>query len=130
MTSSKWNYVSHPETKGERLLDVGLFEDGSLRNPNGYPEDVVRRGVEAAIARRTTKRKAAAKAVGPRKWRHEQHVHEVAKKLLRSEKIDPSQVCVICRKGLNDRESIQRGIGPECWQGVLSAIERIKGRLS
>ena len=35
--------------------------------------------------------------------------------------------CCICRKELSDSESIARGIGSDCWQDVLRAIE--EGRL-
>jgi hypothetical protein len=38
---SMWRWV---KTDNGRLLDVGILEDGSLHNPNVYPDDEVRCG--------------------------------------------------------------------------------------
>jgi hypothetical protein len=41
------------------------------------------------------------------------------------QEIGPRGHCYVCGRNLTDLESINRGIGSECWQHVLSAIERI-----
>jgi len=38
------------------------------------------------------------------------------------QKIGPLHHCFICGRHLDDQASIERGIGPECWQDVLSEI--------
>jgi hypothetical protein len=121
---SLWRRVKHPET-GERMLDVGILADGTLHNPNGYPDDIVRAAVEQAIARRGDRRKAsAAKAAVTRKRRHDKRVHMVATKLLRGEGISRQNRCCICQRKLDDEASIARGIGSECWQGLLDYMGR------
>jgi hypothetical protein len=42
MTLWKWLYNEKKET----LYTVGIYKDGTLRNPNGYPEDEVRAACE------------------------------------------------------------------------------------
>jgi hypothetical protein len=44
MTLWKWLYNEKKET----LYTVGIYKDGTLRNPNGYPEDEVRAACEKA----------------------------------------------------------------------------------
>jgi hypothetical protein len=67
--ASIWKWVCHPEKAGIRFRDVGILADGTLHNPNGYPDDIVRLVVEAAIARLAAKRKevAIAKRAAKRK---------------------------------------------------------------
>jgi hypothetical protein len=43
----------------DMLFSVGILADGSLHNPNGYPEDVVRAALLAADARHHERRSAA-----------------------------------------------------------------------
>jgi Family of unknown function (DUF6011) len=51
----------------------------------------------------------------------------VAKKLtFQGDKIDPRNNCVICGRGLDDPQSIARGVGSECWQDVVEAIAQQK----
>ncbi|MGN6544493.1 MAG: DUF6011 domain-containing protein, partial [Aureliella sp.] len=50
----------------------------------------------------------------------------IAKRILAQSKIGPSLTCAVCWKALVDDESRQRGIGPDCWQTVLAAIEAMK----
>jgi hypothetical protein len=40
-----WRWLNHPDREslsaGERLIyKIGIYDDGKLYNPNGYPEDV------------------------------------------------------------------------------------------
>jgi hypothetical protein len=121
---SIWKRIYHGDSR-LALSDIGILPDGSLHNPNGYPEDVVRAAVLGAETRRhKTRSKAAREAAETRRRRHEQKVYDIAKQLVLGDgtPIGPRSHCVICGKFLNDPESIARGIGSDCWQVVLSAI--------
>jgi hypothetical protein len=119
MTRYKW--VSH----SDRLRDVGILLDGTLHNPNGYPDDDVRSAVLSADARLHERRSdAAKKAVATRKIRTAKRVYAIAKRItLNGEPIGPRASCIICGRGLGDQQSIDRGIGSECWQQVLDEIK-------
>jgi hypothetical protein len=118
---SLWRWVHH---EGQRLENIGIREDGSLHNPNGYPEEFVRAAVLSAEARRHTRRsRAAAKAAETRRRRVEQKVYRVAGNLRLGHRYGPAQHCYICEKALGDPDSVARGIGSECWQHVLAALE-------
>jgi hypothetical protein len=115
---------------GERLRNVGTLDDGTLHNPNGYPEHVVRKAVWEANERRRARRSEAARRAGEtRRRRQEKRVYDVAAEIVHGRRFGPSTHCVICRKGLADGQSIERGIGSDCWQGVLAAIEAQAERL-
>jgi hypothetical protein len=121
---SRYRWVCHGDTK---LLDVGILSDGSLHNPNGYPNDLVRTAVLAADERRHQRRSNAAKqAAVTRRTRQEKRVYSVAKRLVDGGKVGPRNNCTICGRSLDDPQSITRGIGSECWQGVLNLIEQIR----
>ena len=123
---SKWKWVWHNCTK---LRNVGILSDGTLHNPNGYPEADVRSAISAAEAGRAERRsQAAKKAAVTRRVRTEKRVYATVERLLRNDPIGPLANCFICGRGLGDQQSISRGIGSECWQGVLDAIEAQRGR--
>ena len=120
---STWRRVTH---EGQQLLNIGIAADGSLVNPNGYPEAVVRAAVEGAEARRAERRKrAAAKAVETRKRRQERRIYAIARKLLAKASIGPRVTCASCARALEDPISVERGIGPECLERVKAAIESL-----
>ncbi|MGA7324073.1 MAG: DUF6011 domain-containing protein [Rhodomicrobium sp.] len=120
--SVHFRWIRH---KAEILRDVGFNADGNLHNPNGYPEEIVRVAVSDAIARGKARRKeASAKAIVTRKRRRDNRVHSIAAKFLRNESIGPQHKCCICRRALTDDVSIERGIGSECWQDVLRAMDQ------
>jgi hypothetical protein len=120
----RWIYTNDYKQK---LRDVGILPDGTLHNPNNYPEDLVRETIASAELRRHERRSNAAKqAAITREKRKQLMVWKVARRLLRSEQIKPSPNCVICGKGLGDRESIERSIGSDCWQHVLQAITELR----
>jgi hypothetical protein len=124
MKMGLWKWVCH---EGQRLCQVGILPDGTLRNPNGYPEDIVRAAVQKADAeQREARSNAAKKAAMTRARRQERKIYATAQRIIANEKTGPRNNCVICGKGLSDAESIERGIGSECWQDVLKQIERLK----
>jgi hypothetical protein len=107
---------------GERFYDVGLLPDGSLHNPNGYPEDDLRAAIETAQRREHEQRSEAAKrAAETRRKRKDRKLYEVIERYLEEGHLQPASHCVLCGKGLGDPESLDRGIGSECWQRFLRA---------
>jgi hypothetical protein len=129
----KFNFVRRcmepgtPFTSGNLLRDVGILADGTLYNPNGYPEDVVRSAVLAAIERKKKRRSdGAKKAAATRAIRMERRVYEVARNLGLNCKYGPRGRCYICDKELGDQQSIERGIGSDCWDRVMKAITQQK----
>jgi hypothetical protein len=121
---SQWRAINHC---GQVLCNVGVLPDGSLHNPNGYPNELVREAVRCADERRAErKRQAIAKGIATRKQRRERRIWSTAQRLVQRAQLGPRNHCVCCGKGLGDAASIERGIGSECWQHVLRAIERIR----
>jgi Family of unknown function (DUF6011) len=117
----RWNYIRHD---GEFLYSIGWNADGTLYNPNGYPEERARAALEAAEERAHQRRSSAAKkGAETRRKRIEAKVYTVARRIVDGHVYGPSNACVICERGLADTESIERGIGSECWQAVLARIE-------
>lgn len=111
---------------GTRLYDIGILPDGTLHNPRGYADDLVRRTVEAADEYLKARRsKAAKKAAATRLRRKELRVQKVVQCVLEQKPVGPRSSCCICGRGLGDSESIQRGIGSECWQDVLKRVTQL-----
>lgn len=126
-TTTRWKWIYHnaerPDLR-ERLYDIGINADGTLHNPNGYPDADVRAAIAGAEERaRQRRQEAAAKAAVTRRRRRERKVYEVAQRIATGGTYGPATACVICGRGLDDHQSIQRGIGSECWQFVLDLIE-------
>ena len=122
---SRFRWIEH---EGHRLLDIGVLDDGSVHNPNGYPDALVRAAVQAAEARVSQRlSRAAVKGAVTRRRRVERNVYAVTQGLREGRVYGPRGSCVICGKGLSDVESVERGIGSECWQRMLKVVE---GQLS
>ena len=120
---SRWKWISNPA--GGTYRDIGVDKDGSVWNPNGYPEDLVRAAVGAAAERRRERRSIAAKrAAQTRQRRKERRVYEVVARLEGGGVLHPGINCEICGRGLDDPQSKARGIGSDCWQLVLASIEQ------
>jgi hypothetical protein len=119
---SKWKWVLH---EGKHIYDVGIFDDGTLHNPRGYPPEIVRAAVLAADASQHARRSVAAKkAAVTRAKRQAQKVYRIVKRIVEGHSIGPRTNCVVCGRGLADQQSIDRGIGSECWQDVLSELQK------
>ena len=115
---------------GGALRDVGIAADGTLHNPHGYPEELVRASIAGALDRQRARRSAAAqKAAKTRKARQEAKVYEVVEGIASGKAYGPADNCVCCWKGLDDPESIRRGIGSDCWQRVLKLVKERQQRL-
>jgi hypothetical protein len=118
---SYWNEEEGMEKIGWRL-------DGTLYNPNGYPEEDVRAAIRGHVAIYLTQLAASAKrGVETRRKRVEKKVYEVAQKILDGAPgLAGRHSCYVCGKGFSDDKSIARGVGPECWQHVMERIEAIR----
>jgi Family of unknown function (DUF6011) len=107
------------------LYEIGIYPDGTIRNPRQYPEEIVRKALDRIIAEDQKRRSdGAKKAAVTRKRRQAKLILQTAKRIVEGAKIGPRTNCVICGRGLGDPESIARGIGSECWQSVLVATEK------
>ena len=121
---SKYKWVWHG---ADKLFQVGILSDGTVWNPNNYPEDAVRAAVLAADAHwHECRSEAAKKAAHTRRRRQEKKTYVAAQRIIARIQTGPRDRCYVCGRGLGDPESIERGIGSECWQDVLTAVERIK----
>lgn len=118
---TRWKWIAH---EGGKLYDVGVGPDGTLHNPNGYPDETVRAAVAAAEQRSHERRsRSARKAAETRRTRQDKRVYDAARRIAAGELFGPRKACYICGRGLDDSQSIRRGIGSECWQSVLDAIK-------
>ncbi len=121
------HYLWVHQSDGTRLFNVGIEPDGTLINPNGYPEDIVRAAVLATDERRHQRRSAGSKkAAQTRRERTARLVYSVARHIVKGGRYGPRHRCVICRKHLTDQQSITRGIGSDCWQDVLARISELR----
>jgi hypothetical protein len=125
----RWRSLTYPSYG--YMSSIGIYYDDTLWNPNGYPEDVVRAAVLWADEHKRLKiaenrKKGAQQAAVTRQRRHELKVQAIVKKMLRDESVGPSTHCVLCKKQLSDPQSLARGIGSECWQGILSRVEQAR----
>jgi hypothetical protein len=95
-----------------KLYEVGILPDGTLHNPRGYPDEIVRTAVLAADAHRRARRSRAAKnASETRARRHTNQIYAVTLHLQDGRSVGPRHHCAICGRGLGDPQSIERGIG-------------------
>jgi hypothetical protein len=123
----KYRWINHGTA---RLESVGILEDGSLHNPNGYPEETVRTAVAEAEERQRERRsRGAQQAATTRARRQEQKVYAAAKRITEGLQTGPRENCCICGRGLDDADSVARGIGSDCWQLVLTELERYGDRV-
>lgn len=117
-----WRYIRRD---GEGFDNVGINRDGSLWNPNGYPEERVRPVVERIVNEKLEERAAAIKrGVEKRKRRRLSRIAEAAHRLRTQAGIGDRVSCYCCLKALTDPVSIKRGIGPECWEHVVRRMEQ------
>ena len=108
--------------KGDWFYSVSINRDGSLYNPNHYPEEAVREACLEADRQKAQKLIAARKqGVETRKRRREEKIAKVAKDYLLGKQIGNDTECAICGKGLSDPVSVERGVGSECWPQLMTA---------
>jgi hypothetical protein len=122
----RFKWVWH---EGTQYFQVGTWDDGTLWNPNSYPDDIVRAAVAGAVARKHARRSTAAKqAAVTRRARQQNRVLQAANRIRASQGIGFRQDCYVCGRHLTDPESISRGIGSECWQDVLTQVQQLTAK--
>jgi hypothetical protein len=121
----KWVWDPRPEQEGQRLYGVGLYADGTIRNPEGYPESLVREAVERAVQSNKEWRSAIAKkAAETRALRRKHKIERIARSIIAGT-FSPGKRCAICSRALTDEDSIQRGIGPECSAPLYAFLDKL-----
>ncbi len=119
-----WLYATG-KGRTETLRHVGMTADGRIVNPHGYPDELVRQSIAAALKSIAQRRSRSAKAAAEtRRRRQAFKVQETARRIVAGAKLGPRPTCCICGRGIDDPQSVARGIGSECWQDVLQAIEQ------
>jgi hypothetical protein len=112
-----WRWIS---VAGEHFSGVGIFTDGALDNPRGYPETRLYPVLLWAVADTARQqREGVARGVAKRKARRESRIAQAVAAHLAGRGIGDRRRCYICDKHLTDPVSIARGIGPECWDNIL-----------
>jgi hypothetical protein len=77
---------------------------------------------DARVREHQRRSDSAKRAAQTRAARRERMVYKIAERLRTGGTLQRSEHCLLCHKVLSDTESIERGIGSECWQMVLNAI--------
>ena len=128
---SRWEWVSTESGRMEGpvvRIEHGQIVEASARDCRWTTTQIVR-GVYLAHRRIAERRSASAKkAAETRKGRQDARVYALAKWWLKYEKLPPSKKCHMCGKSLDDAESIDRGVGSDCWQNLLTIIEHTRSQ--
>ena len=86
----------------------------------------MREAVLAADARRTERRRnGAKKAAVTRASARRRLIFKAATMVAQGQGIRNLSHCYVCGRHLDDPASVERGIGPECWEGVLALVARL-----
>lgn len=122
---TRWRWVRIPD--GGKVRDVRVNHDGEsiigIEFAGAYDiEAVQNRLIEVLTAKKEERQEYARRGAATRARRKANRVHETAKAMLAGEDL-ASPTCRICRGRLTDEATRKRGIGPECWQGVLAIVE-------
>lgn len=129
----RWLRSTSATYQGVRITQEGdvSCEEAVLHHPEHrrVPGDEVDSAALLQAAAGALRRDAAArrriaeKAAVTRKRRRELKISSTAEAIRVGKVLGPRSSCVICGRGLADQHSIDRGIGSECWEGVLQIIE-------
>jgi Family of unknown function (DUF6011) len=91
----------------------------------------VRAAIAGAKARKAERKQAGIRqGVETRARRREQRIWQAADAIRKGAGIGRRGDCYCCGKLLTDPISIERGIGPECWEHVLRAVETARATTS
>ena len=121
----RWVYTNDLK---QTLYDVGIRQDGSLHNPNNYPDDLVRKSIAGAVRRQHERRSNAAKqAATTREKRKQLMVWKVAQASVAKRTVQAKpELWDLAARGSAIVKSIERSIGSDCWQHVLQAITKLR----
>lgn len=119
--SQRWRWISYlgrSITAPQFTLRAGAHADNA--DPRFVLEALVTANRNLA-ARRSA---AAKKAAATRDRRRHLYGKKLAIRIAGGEVMGPSLQCKVCDKPVTDPESIARGIGSDCWQFVMSLMEK------
>jgi len=134
----RWRRLSSPSTiyKGVRVSEDGdvsceaatVYRPAYLKVPGADvdPGNLLQLAAHALRQSVEARRRIAEKAAVTRKRRRELKISSTAEAIRVGKVLGPRTNCVICGRGLADQHSIDRGIGSECWEGVLQRIEDLR----
>jgi hypothetical protein len=80
---------------------------------------------DAFSDRHDRRSRAAKKAAATNAERRALKVRIIAERIAARQATGPARFCFVCRKKLTDQQSVNRGIGSECWQTVLAQVEQV-----
>lgn len=121
---SKYRWIRQ---NGKKYLAVGIEENGSLFNPNNYPEEELRAALIQTEANAHLRRSEASKRSAiTRRKREEKKIHQYVKLMLEDQEIPYTTHCYICGRYLQEEESRVRAIGPECLQNLYRVAEAVQ----
>lgn len=120
MRDLKWKWIDHGE---RRLYNVGVLGDGSLYNPRGYDEAVVREAVRQAEERyHASCSIAAKKAAITRQRRRERLTYDVQRGLLPSATTVRASIASSAARGSGTANRLpvesEASVGSGCWSRV------------
>jgi hypothetical protein len=125
---SSWRWVNGKD--GTRIrgcslsIKAGQITEAKARTAHTEAEIVD--GIYAALCRRRKRRSdAAKKAAVTRAKRKAAKAYEIAERIVAGKNCGPSYTCAACSKPLTDSVSIRRGIGSDCWQGIMELATRM-----
>lgn len=110
---------------GQTFHNIGINKDGSLWNPNGYPEEEARAAALYADEKRHQRRiEARKRGVETAKRRREERIAKITRDFLLGKHIGNLDHCANCGKALADSISIERGLGSECWPRLMDRLAK------
>lgn len=128
----RWKWIHHQGARIDwpSVTVLGGVLVGASAVGDIPPAVVVRACYEALERRRARRSAAATRAAATRARRQEKRVYAIARAIYQGDECDGVHVsrCRICGRGLTDTESVKRGIGSECWQDILKAMEALRRR--
>jgi hypothetical protein len=118
-SSWRWVYGADDSIRNCCIEIEGSHVVRAEASTDHAPAQIVRGIYDALKRERQRRSEAARRAANTRAERRDRMVYSPARYYLDRGAFPPAGKCRICGRKLSDQESISRGIGAECWQGVL-----------
>ncbi len=134
----RWRWVKLPD--GRRATEVTLeheagrvtclnFKIETPGRPRDPGDDVTKEYFFECLCDvlrrdREIRRKRARRGAETSRRRRESLDYRLAKEILQ-QRFKPRDHCARCGRALHDEQSLRRGIGPECWDGMMRLMQEI-----
>lgn len=124
----RWHWVNVPN-RG-RVENVVLETTSGKVTRLDFTGEADRQEVLAALVesrrkRRQRRKESARRGVETRNRRRASQDYAVAKAIVEG-LFTPQPWCACCKRMLSDGESVNRGVGSECWNAIKGIIDRMK----